>query len=82
MDEAFIRAALINGEGLVCIYSVVLVTVVGVVLVVMAILGVVVGMVELDILYSGINVIGMIANIDHSWLSVCWVDVELTGKGV
>ena len=59
-----------------------LVTVIGVVLVVMTILGVVVGMVELDILYSGINVVGMIANIDRSWLSVCWVDVELTSKGV
>ena len=31
----------------------------------MAVLGVVVGMVELDILYSGINVVGMIANIDR-----------------
>ena len=65
MDEAFIRAALMNGEGLVCVCSVVLVTVVGVVLVVMAVLGVVVGMVELDILYSGINVVGMIADIDR-----------------
>ena len=65
MDEAFIRTALINGEGLVFVCSVVFVTVVGVVLVVMAVLGVVVGMVELDILYSGINMVGMIANIDR-----------------
>ena len=31
----------------------------------MAVIGVVVGMVEVDILYSGIDMVGMIANIDR-----------------
>ena len=39
MDEAFIRTVLMDGKGLVCVFSVVLVTVVGVVLVLMAVLG-------------------------------------------
>ena len=46
MDEAFIRVALLNGKGLVCVCSLVLVIVIEVVLVMMAVLGVVVGMVE------------------------------------